>query len=66
MSDLIASLYNFDKTLTPGSKLLRVGRTKIAKDIPLAGPALEKLRVVYREVDDALTEASTRLPEFHR
>ena len=66
VSDLIVSLYNFDKILTQGRKLLTLGRTKIAKNIPLAGPALEQLRVVYREVDEALTEVSTRLPEFHR
>lgn len=66
VSDLIVSLYNFDKILTQGRKLLSLGRTKIAKNIPLAGPALEQLRVVYREVDEALTEVSTRLPEFHR
>lgn len=66
VSDIIVSLYNFDKVLTQGRKLLRLGRTKAAKNIPLAGTALEELKRVYRDVDDALTEVSSRLPEFQR
>lgn len=66
ISDIIISLYNFDKVLTQGRKLLRLGRIKAVRKIPLAGPALEQLKTIYREVDEALTEASTRLPEFHR
>ena len=60
------SLYNFDKVLSQGRKLLRLGRIKAIRKIPLAGSALEELKRIYKEVDEALTEVSGRLPEFQR
>ncbi|RLB16958.1 MAG: hypothetical protein DRG63_04480 [Deltaproteobacteria bacterium] len=66
VANIIVSLYNFDKVLTQARKLLKLGQTKAACNIPLMGSALEELKKIYHEVDDALTEVSGRLPEFHR
>ena len=63
---LFLSLNNFDRVAGYAVRLLELGRTKVSKDIPLVGTALNELRDVYRQVDTMLTEVSGYLPEFKR
>jgi phosphate:Na+ symporter len=63
---LIMSLNNFDRVAGHAVRLLELGRTKVAKNIPLVGAALKELKAVYREVDTMLTEVSAFLPQFKR
>ena len=63
---LFLSLNNFDRVVGYAIRLLELGRTKVSKDIPLVGTALNELRDVYRQVDTMLTEVSGYLPEFKR
>ena len=63
---LIMSLNNFDRVAGHAVRLLELGRTKVAKNIPLVGAALKELKTVYREVDTMLTEVSAFLPQFKR
>jgi phosphate:Na+ symporter len=63
---LILSVNNFDRVAGHAVRLLELGRTKVSKNIPLVGSALNELRSTYREVDAMLTEVSQYLPEFRR
>jgi phosphate:Na+ symporter len=63
---LFLSLNNFDRVAGYAVRLLELGRTKVSKDIPLVGTALNELKDVYRQVDTMLTEVSGYLPEFKR
>lgn len=63
---LILSVNNFDRVARHAVRLLELGRTKVSKNIPLVGSALQELKNTYREVDAMLTEVSGYLPEFKR
>lgn len=63
---LILSVNNFDRVAGHSLRLLELGRTKVSKNIPLMGSALNELKRTYREVDTMLTEVSRYLPEFKR
>ncbi|MBW1739681.1 MAG: Na/Pi cotransporter family protein [Deltaproteobacteria bacterium] len=63
---LILSVNNFDRVAGHAVRLLELGRTKVSKNIPLVGSALNELKNIYREVDTMLTEVSGYLPEFKR
>ncbi|PXF60141.1 MAG: hypothetical protein C4B58_01225 [Deltaproteobacteria bacterium] len=63
---LILSVNNFERVADHSLKLLELGRTKVSKNIPLMGSALNELKRIYREVDTMLTEVSRYLPEFKR
>lgn len=63
---LILSVNNFERVAGHSLRLLELGRTKVSKNIPLVGSALNELKRIYREVDTMLTEVSRYLPEFKR
>jgi phosphate:Na+ symporter len=63
---LILSVNNFERVAGHSLRLLELGRTKVSKNIPLMGSALNELKRIYREVDTMLTEVSKYLPEFKR
>ena len=63
---LILSVNNFERVAGHSLRLLELGRTKVSKNIPLMGSALNELKRIYREVDTMLTEVSGYLPEFKR
>ncbi len=63
---LILSVNNFERVAGHSLRLLELGRTKVSKNIPLMGSALNELKRTYREVDTMLTEVSRYLPEFKR
>ncbi len=66
VSELFISIYNFDRVMDQAERLISMGKTKAAENIPLFGSALNELKRTYREVDDALTTVSSYLPEFKR
>lgn len=66
MPALIFAVNNFYHVAKHAVRLLRLGRTKVAKNIPLVGSALNELKNTYREIDRMLTEVSGYLPEFKR
>lgn len=63
---LILSVNNFERVAGHALWLKEIGQTKVSKNIPLVGSALNELKRTYREVDNILTEVSTYLPEFKR